>query len=406
MIRRRSDRRPALLAFTTTVIVLGLGASVWAIVTYPISPVLSLTTTGGREGILLGLVFWVALGLLGSLRIERLHGHGVLTFHLPFIIAATILGGPAAGAVVGLISTFETRELREMPWYGLLSNHAGIALAAVLGGVVYLDLQRLLADVLPQDQRASQLAGLVLASLVISLVSSGIASVTMMLRDRLTTPELLRVFDSGHRTTAAGEVVLGWLLVVTYTEMGWWAASVAALLALTAWASHDAREVARRDALTGLLTRYGFDEPLQRAIERKDQGHISAVLAIDLDDFKVINDTMGHDAGDEVIRVVANRLRTNIRLTDAAVRRGGDEFSVLFTDLPDVETAGMLVDRIYRAILDPIDLERGEARVGASIGVYLLEPDGKAMSVADVHKRTDRRMYHAKRHDGGPCFTG
>jgi hypothetical protein len=89
---------------------------------------------------------------------------------------------------VALISTFETRELREMPWYGLLSNHAGIALAAVVGGVVYLESQHWLAAVLPQDPRASQLASLVLASLVISLLSSGIASVTMMLRDRLTTP--------------------------------------------------------------------------------------------------------------------------------------------------------------------------------------------------------------------------
>ncbi len=406
MIRRRSDRRPALLVFTAAVVALGLGATAWAIVTYPISPVLSLTTTGGREGILLGLVFWVALGLVGSLRIERLHGHGVLTFHLPFIIAATILGGPAAGAVVALISTFEMRELREMPWYGLLSNHAGIALSAVIGGVVYLDLQRLLAAVLPQDPRASQLASLVIASLVISLLSSGIASVTTMLRDRLTGAELLRIYDNGHRTTAAGEVVLGWLLVVTYTEMGWWAASVAALLALTAWASHDAREVARRDPLTGLLTRYGFDEPLQRAIERKEQGHISAVLAIDLDRFKIINDTLGHTAGDEVIRVVANRLRTNIRLTDAAVRRGGDEFSVLFTHLPDVETASMLVDRIYTAILEPIELDQGEVQVGASIGVYLLEPDGKAMTVTDVHKRTDRRMYHAKHGTGGVSFSG
>jgi hypothetical protein len=66
MIRRRSDRRPALLSFTAAVVALGLGASAWAIVAFPVSPVLSLTTTGGREGILLGLVFWVALASSGA----------------------------------------------------------------------------------------------------------------------------------------------------------------------------------------------------------------------------------------------------------------------------------------------------------------------------------------------------
>src|SRR3954451_15218224 len=156
MIRRRNDRRPALLIFTSVVIAAGLGATIWAAFAFPISPVLSLTASGGREGLLLGLVFWILLGLLGGLRIERMQGHGVLTFHLPFIIAATVLGGPAAGAIVGLISTFEPRELREMPWYGLLSNHAGIALGAVIGGVIYIDLQVWLAAVLPQDPRASQ----------------------------------------------------------------------------------------------------------------------------------------------------------------------------------------------------------------------------------------------------------
>src|SRR3954454_9543249 len=239
MIRRRHDRRPALLIFTSMVIAAGLGATIWAAFAFPISPVLSLTASGGREGLLLGLVFWILLGLLGGLRIERMQGHGVLTFHLPFIIAATVLGGPAAGAIVGLISTFETRELREMPWYGLLSNHAALALSAVAGGVVYLALQDVLTQLLPADARASQLAGVVIASLVISSISSGIASLTMMLRDELTVPEVRRVFDAGHRTTAAGEVLVGWLLVVTYTEIGWWAASVCALLILTAWASHD-----------------------------------------------------------------------------------------------------------------------------------------------------------------------
>ena len=83
--------------YTGATILGGLAALAWASVTYPIWPTISLTQAGGPEGILLGLVFWIVIGLLGGTRVAHLHGHGVLTFHLPFIIAATALGGPVAG---------------------------------------------------------------------------------------------------------------------------------------------------------------------------------------------------------------------------------------------------------------------------------------------------------------------
>jgi len=401
MIRRRSDRRPALLVYTAAVVAAGVIATAWAIGAYPIAPTISLTATGGREGILLGLVFWVALGLLGGLRIQRLHGHGVLTFHLPFILAATALGGPAAGAIVAAISTFEQRERREMPWYGLLSNHAALAFAAVLSGIVYLEVDRLVALTLPSDIQAARLVSLVAAGLTLTAVSGGLAAVTIMLRDGLRRQEVVRIFDVGHRTTAAGEVVLGWLMTVTYLSMGWWAASICALLVLVAWAGHDARELSRFDPLSGLLTRTGFDEPLRRAIEQQRHGHRSAVLAIDLDGFKSINDHYGHDMGDEVIRIVGERLRTSIRLTDAAVRRGGDEFSVLLTDLPDADTAAVLAQRIHDRLCAPVEFDDQVVRVGASIGVFVIDPEGPERTVQRVHKSADRLMYQAKKAGGG-----
>ena len=99
---RMRPRRPvlALYLYTGTTIVAGFAALTWASLTFPIWPGISLTQAGGREGILLGLVFWILLGLLGGTRVQHMHGHGVLTFHLPFIIAATALGGPVAGAPV------------------------------------------------------------------------------------------------------------------------------------------------------------------------------------------------------------------------------------------------------------------------------------------------------------------
>src|SRR5262249_43435498 len=159
----------------------------------------------GREGILLGLVFWVAVGLLGGMRVEHLHGQGVLTFHMPFIIAATALGGPAAGGLVAMISTIEPRELRptEVPWYGTLANHCSIALSAVLAGVVF-DVVRntSFAGVTDQPQAAT-LVAIVLATAVLSIVSVGISTTTTKLRFDLTWREASRFMDTSFRTTSA-----------------------------------------------------------------------------------------------------------------------------------------------------------------------------------------------------------
>ena len=106
--RRRSRGRPSPSPSTTTI---------------------SLTAAGGREGILLGLIFWIAIGLLGGTRVERMHGHGVLTFHLPFIIAAMAArraGRRRRGSPWSPPSS--ARELREVPWYGTVANHAALTL--------------------------------------------------------------------------------------------------------------------------------------------------------------------------------------------------------------------------------------------------------------------------------------
>src|SRR5512134_3527962 len=134
--RRRSDRNPVLLTYTGAQIVLGVVIFAWAVQAYPIDPRITLTEAAGREGVLLGLIFWILIGLLGSTRVERLHGHGVLTFHIPFIVAAMALGGPVAGGVVAAVSTIERRELTELPWYGTLANHAALTISGVLAGLV------------------------------------------------------------------------------------------------------------------------------------------------------------------------------------------------------------------------------------------------------------------------------
>jgi diguanylate cyclase (GGDEF)-like protein len=399
-------RRPslALYVYTGATIVAGLAALGWASLSYPIWPTISLTQAGGSEGILLGLVFWIALGLLGGTRVQHMHGHGVLTFHLPFIIAATALGGPVAGGWVAMISTLEARELRDVPWYGALANHSALALSAVLGGVVFDVVRNGPLGAVTDQVHAAQLIAIVLATLVMSGLSVGLALGTVLLRDGLTLREAARVYDISYRATSASEVVMGWVLAIAYGTIGWWAALICATLVLVIWQGHDAREIASHDPMTGLLSRSGFDARLEEILVgvRRGAGR-AALLAIDLDGFKAINDTYGHSAGDDVIREVGIRLRDSIRLTDAAVRRGGDEFGVLLAGISDPGVAETLARRIWTNLCEPIETDRGMVRVGASIGVIVIEPGSRMPSIDRLHALADHEMYLVKeaRNGGG-----
>ena len=102
-----------------------------------------------------------------------------------------------------------------------------------------------------------------------------------------------------------------------------------------------------------------------------------------------------------MIRAVGDRLRRSIRLTDAAVRLGGDEFGVLLVDLPNAATAQRLATRIHAAVTAPIELDDRIVQVGASVGVYLLERTARRPSVARVHDLADREMFRAKQSGGG-----
>ena len=287
------------------------------------------------------------------------HGFGVLTFHLPFIIAATALGGPVAGGWVAMISTLEARELREVPWYGTLANHSAMALSAVLGGIVYAAVREgPLGDITDQPQ-AAQLVAIVLATFVLSGLSASLATGTVILRDGLSLREAGRLLDTSYRKTAASEVVLGWVLAVAYGSVGWWAALVCATLVLVVWQAHIDRERARHDAMTGLLSRTGFDARLAEVLVGvgRGAGRI-ALLAIDLDRFKAVNDEYGHGTGDQVIREVGARLQASVRLTDAAVRLGGDEFGVLLVGVSDAAAAEALAWKIHRSLCEPIETDR------------------------------------------------
>ncbi|MBI5104563.1 MAG: GGDEF domain-containing protein, partial [Solirubrobacterales bacterium] len=152
---------------------------------------------------------------------------------------------------------------------------------------------------------------------------------------------------------------------------------------------------AAHDALTGLGNRATLADRLRHALQRvKRSSGALAVLFVDLDRFKDINDTLGHAAGDELLRVIAARLDETVRPGDTVARFGGDEFVVLCEDLAGPEDALEVAERLRTEVARPIALPSGVAQVTASIGVAL--PDRPDRSAETVLQAADRAMYEAK----------
>ncbi|MEO5337184.1 MAG: diguanylate cyclase [Magnetospirillum sp. WYHS-4] len=156
------------------------------------------------------------------------------------------------------------------------------------------------------------------------------------------------------------------------------------------------RHMASHDVLTGLPNRYLLKDRLGQALARAQRdGAKAALLFIDLDGFKPVNDTLGHEAGDLLLRGVAGRLADRIRSTDTAARVGGDEFVVALADVKAVDDAGRLAQALIDELNRPFDLDGSEVRIGASVGLALF-PDHGA-SADDLHRAADAAMYEAKR---------
>ncbi|MBK9026775.1 MAG: EAL domain-containing protein [Propionivibrio sp.] len=155
------------------------------------------------------------------------------------------------------------------------------------------------------------------------------------------------------------------------------------------------RQLSEHDPLTGLANRRGFEIFLEAAIARARRGNDRlAILLLDLDDFKSINDTLGHDAGDVVLKEVAKRLNAAVRDSDLLCRLGGDEFAVLMTNFDENEQVKLLADRIVALLQEPIHLVASDHVVTTSIGIAVL--DTCAENVVDLLKCADVAMYQAK----------
>ena len=154
------------------------------------------------------------------------------------------------------------------------------------------------------------------------------------------------------------------------------------------------RHQAYHDPLTGLANRAMFSEQVEAQLAARRPGLQSVVLFLDLDDFKEVNDTLGHGAGDNLLRAVAERIKGSIRLEDLAARLGGDEFAILLLDDPGLERSMAVAQRIIDSLQVPFPIEGQEISVGGSIGIAT---GSRHDDNADVLLRNaDVAMYTAK----------
>ena len=159
-------------------------------------------------------------------------------------------------------------------------------------------------------------------------------------------------------------------------------------------AEEAVQSTAHSDALTGLANRRGLDDRLRLALARnRRSGLESAVLFLDIDRFKDVNDRLGHGAGDALLAEFATRLRASVRASDTVARFGGDEFVVLLEDVRERQNALRIADKILVDARRPLELEGGPLSVTASIGVAYSDATSSA---EDLLKRADAALYQAK----------
>jgi diguanylate cyclase (GGDEF)-like protein/PAS domain S-box-containing protein len=160
---------------------------------------------------------------------------------------------------------------------------------------------------------------------------------------------------------------------------------------------HDALH----DGLTGLPNRVSFMDHLQKAVARAKRrpDRLFAVFFIDLDRFKIINDSLGHQAGDELLMIVSQRLQSSTRATDTVARLGGDEFTILLEDVADLSKTLEVADRVLKTLAEPVVLCGQDSWTRGSIGIALYKPDYE--DAASILRDADTAMYQAKANGKG-----
>ncbi len=364
------------------------------------------------------ILIWVAV--IAIVDLLPLQSDGDLSFSLSFPIelSAALVYPPPVAALITLLGAADNRELRlELPPMKALYGRSQIAWSVALESLVFHQFASLESSswfILGVGVLAASVAGYVVNVAVVALYAH--------LQTGRTVDEIVTEMHLG----LLGEFVISYMglalfsvLVALATQTtGLWALVV--FIAPLAFArrmfqrTHSLQQAtseleikqaeneyqALHDSLTGLPNRAMFQLRLSEAIEQADQrsGQM-AVMLMDLDHFKEINDTLGHHFGDLLLRDIGPRLTTALRENDLMARLGGDEFGVLLPDLPDERVLISIAERLLEAMHEPIEVEGLALEVAGSVGIAIFPRD--ADDADTLLRRADMAMYAAKSSGSG-----
>ena len=363
------------------------------------------------------LVWVVAIAVVDLLPLE---GEGDLAFSLSFPIelSAALVYPPPVAALIALLGAADRRELRkEIPPLKAMYIRGQIALSVAVESQIFHQTASL--DHSPWFVLAAAVLGASVAGYIVNVL---IVALYAHLQNRKPILDIVREMHLG----LFGEFVLSYmglalfsvLVAISTQTTGLWALVV--FIAPLAFArkmfqrTHSLQQAtdalaerqaenehqALHDSLTGLPNRTLFQLELSGAIEgARARGEQMAVMLMDLDHFKEINDTLGHHFGDLLLREVGPRLSTALREGDMMARLGGDEFGVLLPDLPDEQSAVAVAERLVEAMHEPIEVEGLALEVAGSIGIAVFPDD--ADDADALLRRADVAMYAAKGSGGG-----
>jgi diguanylate cyclase (GGDEF)-like protein len=382
LIRARSPGRDRASLIDATVISTGMGMLAWVFLASPYSVDASLPLIERVLSVLYVVLDVLVLALVIRLAIgggDRTRAYLLMTAGWLVLVAAD-----AGRAVLVLLGTYDPASPVEAGWL----------VAYALWGAAVLDPSvATLTDPVPAPRagltrtRLACLAGTSLMAptilaiqalrdqrLDIPVIVTGCAALFLLVLVRLA--DLVRENEATVRELRGTESVLR--------------ASLSERDTLAAQLEHQAFH----DGLTDLANRALFNDRVRHALARaRREGGGPAMLFLDLDDFKVVNDNLGHGAGDRLLREVAARLRSCLREHDTVGRIGGDEFAILAEDT-DLATARLLAERVIATLAAPFPLVGGQVTIRASVGIALDE--GRTLDEAQLLRNADIAMYAAK----------
>ncbi len=359
-----------------------------------------------------GPALWLLAGfvVLGELRpivaSRRTDPDGV-NLATAFLFAALLRWGLDIAIVGMLLSTITGETLRRKPLHAAVFNIGQYALSYAAASVVLTSFGSSAAPRTPADLEPTELAVVVLAAATYHMVNLGLVGVAIAYAERRAV--VTTVFDGfAYLTMTTGAVLALAPLVVVVATVHWGFLPLLLLplflLHRTAAMSLEREGRSQRDVLTGLGNRAGLSVAVDRSLDdlrgseavapgAGREGTVAWLCLIDVDRFKEVNDTLGHSAGDALLRMIGERLQGAVRAEDTVARLGGDGF-VLLLERPREDTVDGFVERLGRALRRPYDVVGQRLELEVSVGIAIAPDDGDDLD--ELLHHADTAMYAAK----------